>query len=348
MAHPASLTTNTVNATQRSALDHAVELIESVCRVAGSRRLLSETSQEFTRRGLLRAIRNSDTGALFGWLMETFSFQGISDQVAATYMQKHGSVRWTDIAEGLSDGPSCPRLDSYWTFDRCGYEKGSGCCAEPEHVEDCPLPRHRLRNGRLNQTAYSLFLFVRDIAQGDLVGWIDAQLSEARSDPCTAAENLIGPLRHVFGVSDKVLTMSLSTLLMGARDVKPAWFTVGAQMIAVDTLVHNFLHRTGILQRFSAEHAYGPRCYAQGCCADIIRLASAKIDARQFNSRYPADFPRFVQHAVWSFCAADGFDTCNGNMIDDLKPCRNAFCQLFSVCDRVTLKSPNIATNSMS
>jgi hypothetical protein len=24
------------------------------------------------------------------------------------------------------------------------------------------VPRHRLRNGRLNQTAYSFFLFVRD------------------------------------------------------------------------------------------------------------------------------------------------------------------------------------------
>jgi hypothetical protein len=35
-----------------------------------------------------------------------------------------------------------------------------------------------LRNGRLNQTAYSLFLFIRDIADGDLVGWIDRQLAE--------------------------------------------------------------------------------------------------------------------------------------------------------------------------
>jgi hypothetical protein len=34
-----------------------------------------------------------------------------------------------------------------------------------------------LRNGRLNQTAYSLFLFVRDVANGDLVQWIDDQLS---------------------------------------------------------------------------------------------------------------------------------------------------------------------------
>ena len=156
--------------------------------------------------------------------------------------------------------PTCPKLQSYWTFDRCGYDKGSRCCCEPEQIEACPLPRHKLRNGRLNQTAYSLFFFVRDIAQGDIVGWIDERLSQG-ADP-GSSESLIGPLRNVFGVSDKVLTMSLSTLLMGARDVKPAWFAVGAQMIAIDTLVHNFLHRTGILQRFKAEHAYGPRCYS--------------------------------------------------------------------------------------
>jgi len=41
------------------------------------------------------------------------------------------------------------------------------------------LPKHNLRNGRLNQTAYSLFLFIRDIADGDLVGWIDGQLQAA-------------------------------------------------------------------------------------------------------------------------------------------------------------------------
>jgi hypothetical protein len=40
------------------------------------------------------------------------------------------------------------------------------------------LPKHPLRNGRLNQTAYSLFLFIRDIADGDLVAWIDRQLAE--------------------------------------------------------------------------------------------------------------------------------------------------------------------------
>ena len=41
-------------------------------------------------------------------------------------------------------------------------------------------------------------------------------------------------------------------------------------MIAIDTLVHNFLVRTGILQRFDADHPYGAACYRPGGCADII------------------------------------------------------------------------------
>jgi hypothetical protein len=35
--------------------------------------------------------------------------------------------------------------------------------------------------GGLNQMAYSLFLFMRDIAAGDLVGWINQQLATVAS-----------------------------------------------------------------------------------------------------------------------------------------------------------------------
>ena len=42
---------------------------------------------------------------------------------------------------------------------------------------------------------------------------------------------------------------------------------VGETLVAVDTLVHNFLHRTGILRRLGAEHPYGERCYRTGGCA---------------------------------------------------------------------------------
>ena len=50
-------------------------------------------------------------------------------------------------------------------------------------METCPLPLHEFRNGNLNQLAYSLFLFIRDVAGGDLVGWIDRRLAEAETGP---------------------------------------------------------------------------------------------------------------------------------------------------------------------
>jgi hypothetical protein len=43
------------------------------------------------------------------------------------------------------------------------------------------LPTHDLRNDHLNQAAYALYLFIRDIAEGDLIGWIDQQLQAANS-----------------------------------------------------------------------------------------------------------------------------------------------------------------------
>jgi hypothetical protein len=108
-----------------------------------------------------------------------------------------------------------------------------------------------LRNGRLNQTAYSLYLFIRDVADGDLVGWIDRQLHEANDPPgadrlARMRASLIEPLREVYGISDKVLTMALSCILLGAPNDRRTWIEVGGSMIAIDTLVHNFLYRTGI------------------------------------------------------------------------------------------------------
>ena len=79
-------------------------------------------------------------------------------------------------------------------------------------------PTHPLRNGRLNQTAFSFFFFVRDVAGSDLFRWIDDQLSTAtKLGYSSAQEALIGPMRHIFGVSDKVLTMTLSSVLMADR-----------------------------------------------------------------------------------------------------------------------------------
>jgi hypothetical protein len=154
-------------------------------------------------------------------------------------------------------------------------------------------------------------------------------------------EALLEPLRHVHGVADKVLSMALSVLLLTAPRKMKVWFEVGAGMIAIDTLVHNFLVRTGILRRFNADHAYGPACYQRGGCADIIQSIAQVIDARQFNPQFPETFPRFVQHAIWRYCAENGLDVCNGNRIKDGRRCENVYCRVRTMCDRVALRDDN-------
>jgi hypothetical protein len=326
-----------------SAINHAVRLIHAVCGLAGSPSLIDEIRADLRAEKVRAAIRKRDTGPVFDWLMAGLSYQGISNQVAYDYMERHGRAAWHDIEQKLGRGASCPKLKSYWHFHGCRYDKISRSCAEPDHIGRCPLPRHDLRNGRLNQTAYSLFLFIRDVADGDLIGWIDAQLEAANSAPgpdqlARLRAALIEPLREVYGVSDKVLAMALSALLLGAPEKMVLWTEVGGAMIAIDTLVHNFLHRTGILARFNANHLYGAACYRPSGCADIMQAVAERIDARQFNPSYPKVFPRFVQHAIWRYCAQDGLDVCNGNRINDAKRCDNMDCRVRLMCDRVALR----------
>jgi hypothetical protein len=319
-------------------------LIRTVCGLAGSMSFLDNINTEIREAGLDKAVARGHTPPVFDWLLSAFSYQGISDQVARSYMEKHGTASWSQIDASLRASPSCPKLRNYWQFDNCRYDKGSFTCSEPDQIDACPVPRPRLRNGRLNQTAHSLFLFVRDITGGDLIGWIDSQLEAAAGSPvadlqAARQEALIGPLRNVYGVSDKVLTMALSSLLIGARGGRSVWFETGKAMMAIDTLVHNFLHRTGILAGCGTPHAYGAACYARGGCAEVIRGVATRIDARSLNPRFPEKFPRFVQHAIWRYCAADGLNICNGNRIDDRKACQISYCQLFGICGRKQLKA---------
>lgn len=329
---------------RNKSFERASELLTAVCQLAGSISFLAEIDDEFRAAGLDEAIAKHSTAPIFDWLINVLSFQGISDRVARDYAAKHGRATWAQLDQSFKDPAKCPKLRSYWQYSGCRYDKTSQTCGEPEHFDACSLPRLRLRNGRLNQTAYSLFLFVRDVAGGDLVGWIRSQIETAatKSDRNLSAARqaaLITPLQHVYGVGEKTLSMALSALLIGAGETEPLWFETGKNMVVVDSLAHNFLHRTGILQDCGAPHAYGPACYAPDGCAAIIRDIAAGIDCQQFNSIFPSGFPRFVQHSIWRFCAAEAANICNGNRIDDRSACRERYCRLGSKCDRIALKN---------
>jgi hypothetical protein len=306
----------------RPTVDHATQLILRVCHLAGSTTIIDDARASLESEGVAAAIGDRNTAVLFDWLVSVLSYQGIADQVAFDYMERHGRATWQVIATDLRRAPTCPKLKSYWHFHDCRYNKTRYTCAEPDHLPRCPLPSHWLRNGRLNQTAYALHLFIRDVASGDLVGWIDRRLNMAAKQPgpdrlARMRTALLDPLKEIYGVSDKILMMALSVLFLGAPGRRRRWLEVGGSMIAVDTLVHNFLHRTGVLHRFQADHTYGLACYLPGGCADIIETVAERIDAKQFNRGFPSTFQRFVQHAIWRYCAQQGVQTgYMGNRID--------------------------------
>ena len=51
-----------------------------------------------------------DTPALFDWLLDFMSYQGVSDHVAANYIEQHRGLTWWDIATNLDRKPGCPKL----------------------------------------------------------------------------------------------------------------------------------------------------------------------------------------------------------------------------------------------
>jgi hypothetical protein len=190
-----------------------------------------------------------------------------------------------------------------------------------------------------------LALFIRDACDDDLVGWIDKRLADA--DPGVHAPNraavmkdaVLSPLSEVYGVGPKVWSMLLADLLLGAEPSRERWVTTGAAMIAIDSLVHAFLSRTGILRRLDCEHRYGPACYGPGGCDSVIEGLARRVDAREFNPAHPANFPRFLQAAIWAFCAESGYGICNGNKIDDRQCCDQIYCPAYSSCDRIVLRA---------
>ena len=341
----------------QSGIDHAIRVIRPLLERA-SPTFLDDLRRDLEGHGIPAAVACHDSEPIFNWLQGVITLQGISDNQAFAYVARHGNVSWAEVGAALSQERSCARLRSFWHFDGCGYRKSVGTCAEPGHFIACPLPKHPLRKGTLNQAAYHLALFIRDVCDGDIVGWLDGRLAglnfeaEPRSGNLRSQTGLLTPLQPlqralqaavitplsgVTGVGAKLWSMALADLLLAGDLTRRHWGAAGANMIAIDSLVHNALHRTGILRRCGAEHLYGAGCYGPSGCAAIIGELADCVDARAYNPAFPARFPRWIQSAIWNFCAADGANICNGNRIDDRERCCNSGCPAYQACDRLSL-----------
>lgn len=327
-----------------SGWDHAQAVLAPILRLAPSGYVAARAS-EADRSGLADAVRAHHTETILDTFLSAMALQGISDRAAVAILDRVGRPSAHAILRQLDQAASCPRLDSYWRFEGCGFRRGRATCAEPLHMPRCLVPRIPARKGALAVGAAALVLFVRDVCDGDLVGWIDGRL-EAADQPDLGPErgrvlaaSVVGPLSEVSGIGPKVASMLMADFLLGADPARERWMTAGADTVVIDTLVHNFLHRTGILGRLRAEHPYGPRCYAPGGCVDVVHRLADRFDAREVDPTYPARFPRLLQFAIWSFCAASAWNICNGNRVDDRRSCALRYCPAGPFCDRLPLKA---------
>ncbi|MEQ1955138.1 hypothetical protein [Mesorhizobium sp. CN2-181] len=288
-----------------------------------------------------QAIERHDTAVLYRSLMDGFSYQGISDAVAQNFVAKHGNSEWSEIQRMLehSGAERCPKLESFHSFSACGYRKSSHICANMATLPSCPVPTLPLRKGVLNQQAFALYLLIRDICGGDLVQYIDQILAIAKCEPdpvTTGREALLALFTSITGVSRKLASMMLATILLAASNSRQDWTSVGSSMVAIDSLVHNHLHRTGILRVYCAEHRYGEHCAGNQGCERIVRDLAARLGCSTSSAN--AMSPRQLQHAIWRFCAGSELNICNGNRMDDKAPCRQIHCPVGHGCARMVLK----------
>ena len=129
-------------------------------------------------------------------------------------------------------------------------------------------------------------------------------------------ESLVGPLRHVYGVSDKVLMMTLS---------EPA---ARQQQADLDRSRRQHDRRRYAGAQLPAPHRHPAPARRQPSL--WRRLLPAERLRRHHSQRsrpasmpgsstaaFPQTFPRFVQNADLAVLRPELFDVCNGNRIDD-------------------------------
>jgi hypothetical protein len=258
--------------------------------------------------------------------MEAFLYTGGSDQSNEGHYRKQKiKPSYNKIKKALL-AAECPKLVSFEAFQDCGYRKTPRTCNKPELIASCPLPKYNMKRGTINQMVFSLYFFLRDVCQNDFYRFVEAQFDQGKQVKAQV-EDFIQTFSQVYNVGPKLIDMAFSHLFFTQY---PGWDyrRVGAEMVAIDTLVHNFLARSGTLDEYKKPHKYGLACHTQKGCVGVIEEIAQEIDCRKYNPNYPAYFPRLVQLYIWGYCALNGENICNGNKCKDGKP--NKECDLYT------------------
>ena len=259
---------------------------------------------------------------LYQYLLKAFLLSGGGDQSNHGYYVKQRVKPTFNRVQRAVKGAECPKLASFEAFKGCGYRKTKPSCREPAFLRSCPLPSFDMKRGALNHMAFSLYFFLRDVAGGDFYTYVTEHFGQAQPAGGAITDLLDGFIKKVTTIANvgpKLAHLAMSSLFLCRY---PGWdyHRVGLHMVAVDSLVHNFLHRTGILDSYQLDHSYGPRCHTQNGCLGVIQDLAKHIDCRKFNPTLPAHFPRFVQYHIWAFCAKNAENICNLNKCKPGKP----------------------------
>lgn len=108
---------------------------------------------------------------------------------------------------------------------------------------------------------FSLYFFLRDVCQNDFYRFIQTHFDKGKQAK-SQVQDFIQTFSQVYNVGPKLIDMAFSHIYFTQY---PGWDyrRVGAEMVAIDTLVHNFLSRTGTLDEYKKPHKYGPACHTQ-------------------------------------------------------------------------------------
>ena len=266
----------------------------------------------------------------------TANYQGVSDTAARVWLSKNGVPDFDVLKEALC-ADTCEHLSSLNALASCGYKKRQNTCARVKRLDQCIVPRLLTRRGLFAQMAVGLTMWAHEHAGMTIVDWGLNALVLKNGSSRSASDHLADDLARIPGISVKVARMILADLMLGVAKGDQRLVSIAAETVVVDRVVHNLLRRTGALAHAGKPHPFGEGCYKPGGCADLIFEVSKRIDARQFDDRWPAFSPRLVQHALWRFGAADQLRTCNSNQIPTGQRCGLSGCPAKGSCARLAI-----------
>ena len=117
---------------------------------------------------------------LYQYFLEAFLHSGGGDRSNQNYYHNQKYKPSFNRIKNAVKTAQCPKLASFETFKGCGYRKMTNNCSEPAFVKSCPLPRFDMKRGPLNEMAFSLYFFLRDVCRGNFYAYVRGHFGEGQ------------------------------------------------------------------------------------------------------------------------------------------------------------------------